>query len=79
MTDVSGDATLDKTHEKAEVAQLVEQPIRNRQVASSSLALGSKLLQMSVCFFPTAELQGELQRYRGECFDIIVASGSREI
>jgi hypothetical protein len=30
---------------QAEVAQLVEQPIRNRQVGSSSLPLGSTNLQ----------------------------------
>ena len=36
----------DVTHRKAEVAQLVEQPIRNRQVGGSSPPLGSSFLQM---------------------------------
>jgi hypothetical protein len=34
---------INRNRNGAEVAQLVEQPIRNRQVASSSLALGSNL------------------------------------
>jgi hypothetical protein len=32
---------------KADVAQLVEQPIRNRQVTGSSPVVGSKCLQIS--------------------------------
>jgi hypothetical protein len=32
---------LNKAKQKADVAQLVEQPIRNRQVTSSSLVVGS--------------------------------------
>ena len=40
---LSGPIQLTECKPEADVAQLVEQPIRNRQVTSSSLVVGSNL------------------------------------